>query len=196
LGLTKRFQITQVIIAQTLAGCACGISGTFRLRFKIECERADNSSVGTMFAVPSEVMPSRYRAHVQTGMSWFSGLASVPALVGMGKIRALTETLSFCLYPFSPGAAINADPINGWKWVFRTQLITNGIIAVGFFLLYHVSKYLRVCDAKLIVSCITAPSANSDNHLVQQAGCNSGLDRLLPALRWSCSALDGICVGQ
>lgn len=32
-------------------------------------------------------MPSRYRAHVQTGMSWFSGLASVPALIGMGMCR-------------------------------------------------------------------------------------------------------------
>ncbi|KAJ9120896.1 hypothetical protein QFC22_002831 [Naganishia vaughanmartiniae] len=97
-GMTAS-SMTQIIIAQTLAGCAAGISGT-------------------MFAVPSEVMPSRYRAHVQTGMSWFSGLASVPALIGMG-------------------AATKMDPINGWKWVFRTQLIVNGIICLGFLLIYH-----------------------------------------------------------
>ena len=95
-------------------------------------------TIGTMFAVPSEVMPSRYRAHVQTGMSWFSGLSSIPALIGMGKIPASMSKL-LLLTSCKQGAAIKADPISGWKWVFRTQLITNGIICVGFLLLYHVS---------------------------------------------------------
>ncbi|KAJ9091270.1 hypothetical protein QFC19_009180 [Naganishia cerealis] len=35
------------------------------------------------------------------------------------------------------GAATKIDPISGWKWVFRTQLITNGLICLGFLLVYH-----------------------------------------------------------
>ena len=34
-------------------------------------------------------------------------------------------------------AATIADPINGWRWVFRTFLMFNGILLIGFTLLYH-----------------------------------------------------------
>lgn len=109
-----------------------------------------------MFAVPSEVMPSRYRAHVQTGMSWFSGLSSIPALIGMGK-RPTWKPFVPLLTSYHKGAAIKADPISGWKWVFRTQLITNGIICVGFLLLYHVSTCLSTDETILTIPFIKPP---------------------------------------
>jgi hypothetical protein len=94
-------------------------------------------------------MPSRYRAHVQTGMSWFSGLASVPALIGMGmcrhtlRIPRVSNRYLTKLFLTNSGAATKMDPINGWKWVFRTQLIVNGVICLGFLLIYHVSLVSR-----------------------------------------------------
>lgn len=35
------------------------------------------------------------------------------------------------------GAAVNADPLNGWRWVFRIFLIQNGIILLGILIFYH-----------------------------------------------------------
>lgn len=35
-------------------------------------------------------------------------------------------------------AATIADPVDGWRWVFRTHLLFNGILLIGFALLYHV----------------------------------------------------------
>lgn len=90
-----------LIFAQTLSGCGAGISGL-------------------CYAIPSEVMPSRYRAVVQTVLIAVSGLMSFPALVGMGA------------------ATVN-DPVNGWRWVFRTLTIMNGILVIGFALFYNVS---------------------------------------------------------
>jgi hypothetical protein len=75
-------------------------------------------------------------------MSWFSGLASVPALIGMGMYRytfRMRESSNEALSLRLSGAATKMDPINGWKWVFRTQLIVNGVICLGFLLIYHVS---------------------------------------------------------
>ena len=34
------------------------------------------------------------------------------------------------------GAAITADPANGWRWVFRTKLIMECLIIIGFAALY------------------------------------------------------------
>lgn len=39
----------------------------------------------------------------------------------------------------STGAAMAADPVNGWRWVWRTQLICNGIILIGIAVVYRVS---------------------------------------------------------
>ncbi|KAM0789204.1 hypothetical protein ACM66B_000049 [Microbotryomycetes sp. NB124-2] len=90
--------INQVIAGQALAGVSAGISGI-------------------MFAVPSEVVPSVYRAYVQTAINWVGGLASIIALIGMG-------------------AATQNDGVNGWRWVFRTLLILDAIILIGFAAFY------------------------------------------------------------
>ncbi|KAK4051413.1 hypothetical protein OIV83_002897 [Microbotryomycetes sp. JL201] len=90
--------INQVIAGQALAGFCAGISGV-------------------MFAVPSEVIPSVYRAHVQTAVNWVGGLASIAALIAMG-------------------AATQNDPVNGWRWVFRTLLILDAIVLIGFAAFY------------------------------------------------------------
>ncbi|KAK4051412.1 hypothetical protein OIV83_002896 [Microbotryomycetes sp. JL201] len=90
--------INQVIAGQALSGFCSGINGV-------------------MFAIPSEVLPSRIRAHVQTAVNWVSGLASIVALIAMG-------------------AATQNDPVNGWRWVFRTLLILNGLIFIGFAAFY------------------------------------------------------------
>ncbi|KAH8658501.1 major facilitator superfamily domain-containing protein [Xylariales sp. PMI_506] len=72
---------------------------------------------GTVLAITSEVVPSIYRSHVQTWVNWFSGFGAIVALL-----------------PIT--AAVNNDPINGWRWVFRMQLIINGVLLVGFAALY------------------------------------------------------------
>ena len=36
------------------------------------------------------------------------------------------------------GATAN-DPINGWRWIFRTQLVLSAIIFIGFATIYRVS---------------------------------------------------------
>ncbi|KAM0789205.1 hypothetical protein ACM66B_000050 [Microbotryomycetes sp. NB124-2] len=90
--------INQVIAGQALHGFCSGINGV-------------------MFAIPSEVLPTKYRAHVQTAINWISGLASIVALIGMG------------------GATQN-DPVNGWRWVFRTLLVINGLVFLGFAAFY------------------------------------------------------------
>ncbi|KAF4556637.1 Efflux pump-like protein 4 [Elsinoe fawcettii] len=87
-----------VIAGQVLSGIASGISGI-------------------MFAVASEVIPGAYRAYGQTIVSWFSGLASLVALLPIG-------------------AAINADPTNGWRWVFRIKLIMECLVVIGFASIY------------------------------------------------------------
>ncbi|KAK4057264.1 hypothetical protein OIO90_001761 [Microbotryomycetes sp. JL221] len=90
--------INQVIAGQALAGVSAGISGI-------------------MYAVPSEILPSNQRAHVQTAVNWVAGLASIAALIGMG-------------------AANQNDPVNGWRWVFRTLLILDAVILIGFAAFY------------------------------------------------------------
>lgn len=47
-----------------------------------------------------------------------SSSAAVIALIGMGRATA-------------------ADPVNGWRWVFRTLLIFDAICLIGFGLFYH-----------------------------------------------------------
>lgn len=47
-----------------------------------------------------------------------SSAAAVIALIGMGRATA-------------------ADPVNGWRWVFRTMLLYDGILLLGFFFFYH-----------------------------------------------------------
>jgi hypothetical protein len=50
----------------------------------------------------------------------FSGFSSIPALLGMA-------------------AATGNDPVNGWRWIFRTQLVISAIVLIGFVLVYRVS---------------------------------------------------------
>jgi hypothetical protein len=42
------------------------------------------------------------------------------------------------LTPFFAAAASQADPVNGWRWVFRTMLLFDGILLLGFGFFYHV----------------------------------------------------------
>ncbi|KAH8083141.1 major facilitator superfamily domain-containing protein [Filobasidium floriforme] len=91
--------INVLIFAQTLSGCAAGISGI-------------------MFATASEVLPSKYRSHAQTAVNCLAGLSSIPALLGMA-------------------AATGNDPVNGWRWIFRTQLVLSAIVFIGFALIYR-----------------------------------------------------------
>ncbi|GFZ47214.1 hypothetical protein JCM24511_04957 [Saitozyma sp. JCM 24511] len=91
--------INVLIFGQTLNGVSAGI-------------------IGLLFAIPSEVVPARYRSIVQginTSMGFF------------GVFVALMST----------GAAMAADPVNGWRWVWRTQLICNGIILIGIAVVYR-----------------------------------------------------------
>ncbi|GJN88262.1 hypothetical protein Rhopal_001227-T1 [Rhodotorula paludigena] len=72
---------------------------------------------GIMYAVAGEVMPSVYRAYSQTVVNVVASTASVIALIAMG-------------------AAMSADPLNGWRWIWRTALIMNGILLIGFTFFY------------------------------------------------------------
>ncbi|KAG9557648.1 MFS general substrate transporter, partial [Aureobasidium melanogenum] len=72
---------------------------------------------GIMFAVASEVLPGAYRAYGQTIVSWVSGLSSLVALLPIG-------------------AATAADPVNGWRWVFRIKFILECLVIIGIAALY------------------------------------------------------------
>lgn len=39
----------------------------------------------------------------------------------------------------SQGAACNANPVDGWRWVFRVMLMFAALLLIGFGALYHVS---------------------------------------------------------
>lgn len=93
--------IETVIVGQTLSGVSAGISGI-------------------MFAIASETTPSYYRAHVQTAINAFSGLAAVLALVGIGGI-------------------VSVEGPEGWRWTFRLLFILSAITFLGFAFLYFVS---------------------------------------------------------
>ncbi|GAA6037989.1 hypothetical protein JCM8097_009528 [Rhodosporidiobolus ruineniae] len=73
---------------------------------------------GIMYAVAGEVMPSVYRAYAQTIVNACASTASVIALIAMGQ-------------------ACSADPVNGWRWIWRVQLIMSGILFFGFLFFYH-----------------------------------------------------------
>ncbi|BGP57389.1 hypothetical protein JCM8202_005031 [Rhodotorula sphaerocarpa] len=73
---------------------------------------------GIMYAVASEVLPSVYRAYAQTVVNVVSSSAAVIALIGMGRATA-------------------ANPIDGWRWIFRALLIMDGILLGGFLFFYH-----------------------------------------------------------
>ncbi|WWC64330.1 uncharacterized protein I303_106940 [Kwoniella dejecticola CBS 10117] len=103
--------IDVIIFGQTLNGVSAGISGL-------------------LFAIPSEVLPSRYRALVQ-------GLMSGSGFFGV-----------FIAF-MSTGTAIAADPNNGWRWVWRVQLILNGIILLGIVLVYKPPPRTRSAETTL-----------------------------------------------
>ncbi|KAM0750503.1 MFS general substrate transporter [Meredithblackwellia eburnea MCA 4105] len=73
---------------------------------------------GLMFAIASEVLPSAWRSHAQTFVNAVSSISAVIALIGMGE-------------------ASSADAVNGWRWVFRTALMLDGILLLGFGFFYH-----------------------------------------------------------
>ncbi|KPV74788.1 uncharacterized protein RHOBADRAFT_53726 [Rhodotorula graminis WP1] len=72
---------------------------------------------GIMYGLAGEIMPSVYRAWSQTIVNTVACLASVIALIGMGS-------------------AIQNDPIDGWRWIWRTALIMNGVLFLGFAFFY------------------------------------------------------------
>lgn len=88
-----------LLLGQVMNGIAGGISGL-------------------LYAIPSEVVPSRYRSIVQGFLSIISGGGAYAALLGMG-------------------AATSADTVNGWRWVWRTQLVCNGVLILGFAIFYN-----------------------------------------------------------
>ncbi|BGP33028.1 hypothetical protein JCM10296v2_004817 [Rhodotorula toruloides] len=73
---------------------------------------------GIMYAIASEVTPSVYRAWVQSVVNLASSTAAILALIAMT-------------------AASQADAVNGWRWVFRTMLLFDGILLFGFGFFYH-----------------------------------------------------------
>ncbi|BGP71293.1 hypothetical protein NBRC10513v2_004662 [Rhodotorula toruloides] len=73
---------------------------------------------GIMYAIASEVTPSVYRAWVQSVVNLASSTAAILALIAMT-------------------AASQADAVNGWRWVFRTMLLFDGILLLGFGFFYH-----------------------------------------------------------
>lgn len=85
---------------------------------------------GIMFAVASEVIPGAYRAYGQTIVSWVSGLSSLVALLPIG-------------------AATAADPVNGWRWVFRIKFILECLVIIGIAALYFVSNTISDSVAEL-----------------------------------------------
>ncbi|GAA5854279.1 hypothetical protein JCM9279_005106 [Rhodotorula babjevae] len=72
---------------------------------------------GIMYGLAGEIMPSVYRAWSQTIVNAVASCASVIALIGMG-------------------AAIQNDPVDGWRWIWRTALILNAVILLGFTFFY------------------------------------------------------------
>ena len=100
----------------------------------------DNEGFAYSAQVCFQIVPSRYRSWVQTAIGVGASFSAVTALLGMGKFGAVVSSLFHVeLLSFIPGAAINADPVDGWRWIFRSSLIGNVIITIGFFVFYKVS---------------------------------------------------------
>jgi hypothetical protein len=66
-------------------------------------------------------------------LSSLAGLSSIPALLGMA-------------------AATGNDPVNGWRWIFRTQLVLSAIVFIGFALIYRV-RHLFPVDGRVRTDC-------------------------------------------
>jgi len=111
---------------------------------------------GIMFAVASEVLPGAYRAYGQTIVSWVSGLSSLIALLPIG-------------------AATTADPVNGWRWVFRIKFILECLVIIGIAALYFVSRPLLTFNTLLTTSCSPLPALPlASNHLVRSSRLSTG----------------------
>jgi MFS family permease len=104
---------------------------------------------GIMFAVASEVIPGAYRAYGQTIVSWVSGLASLIALLPIG-------------------AATAADPVNGWRWVFRIKFILEILVVVGFAALYFASLTVHGCWKTRLIVLQPPPRTNANKQSLAQ----------------------------
>ena len=114
---------------------------------------------GIMFAVASEVLPGAYRAYGQTIVSWVSGLSSLIALLPIG-------------------AATTADPVNGWRWVFRIKFILECLVIIGIAALYFVSRPFLFAFNTLLTTSSCSPRLVlplASNHLVRSSRLSTGL---------------------
>lgn len=73
---------------------------------------------GLLFAVPSEVVPTHYRSIIQGILSVFAGMGAIGALIFVSL-------------------AVDNDPVDGWRWTWRAQLICNGLMFLGYAFLYN-----------------------------------------------------------
>lgn len=49
-------------------------------------------------------------------------------------------------------AATGNDSVNGWRWIFRTQLVLSAIVFIGFALIYRV-RHLLLIDGRIHTDC-------------------------------------------
>lgn len=140
--------MTAIIGSQAAAGVCMGISGI-------------------MYAVAGEVMPSVYRAYSQTVVNVYV-LFLLIELEGEPDPRdgldSVASTASVIAL-IAMGAAMSADPLNGWRWIWRTALIMNGILLIGFTFFYFVRSLHAVpfsCPGLLLThACCSLPLARS-----------------------------------
>lgn len=121
-GMTAK-DMTAIIGSQAAAGVCMGISGI-------------------MYAVAGEVMPSVYRAYSQTVVNVCVLCSATSRGKGGGTdlddaLDSVASTASVIAL-IAMGAAMSADPLNGWRWIWRTALIMNGILLIGFTFFYFV----------------------------------------------------------
>lgn len=92
------FQVNMCIVASAFIGVGAATLG-----------------IGT--AIPSEILPHKYRPAGQAFVFTASAPAGFPAFLG-------------------PASAIAADPNGGWRWIYYSLIIAWGVVAVLFLIFY------------------------------------------------------------
>lgn len=76
------------------------------------------ATLGVATAIPSEILPHKYRPAGQAFVFTASAPAGFPAFLG-------------------PASAIVANPLNGWRWLYYSGIIAWGVVAVLFAVFYR-----------------------------------------------------------
>lgn len=80
------------------------------------------ATLGVATAIPSEILPHKYRPAGQAFVFTASAPAGFPAFLG-------------------PASAIAGNALSGWRWLYYSGIIAWGVVALLFFVFYSPPKH-------------------------------------------------------